>query len=638
MAKQRRACDGCHKRKIQCDLSESGPKCLPCTFTRLKKTESQKPKKKGSRDNISKRIERIEEFIAQNGSVSEGQSTASPSDASDAGNPPQPPAVGIEEHQSFSTPSNDSSSRLNRGPMPGRSACGQIYFAGCYLGTIDSPDRIPAFSAEGLEWIFSATGEHPSFTKNAIEGSGSFKQSFHAPMYSSDDHPNGRERFPDLWITQAFVRDFMESSIRHVFPIIDEVLFERTIEIAYGPEPGPNSSEYLSSRASVLAFVSLMSFHFSTIPAAAHIDRLECMTWAQSLIGRCVNFPSLTTLQTLVSLQLNSMVLGHMQAGVMFHGMACRTTCTLGAHTIVPSPPSSRALTVPERIEEQQRKMFWVCYIFDKNLALRTGQPPSLCDEFCDLTLPPEYVKGRFGVPEYEHLARVPYPVLFGDIRLSLIKSKVSRELYSIQSLRKSNAELLQSIRELDEELESWRSSLPRNFKPRVSLSPHYEKWMSDMEFARSVQHIELHLEYHHLVASIHGASGRCFKNGRVDPKIIGLQSSLDLAVEASRTTIIYLSVAIDSLPREAFWAFLFHPMSALITLFFNILRDPLAAEAESDTSLICTAGDLIQRLPSHQLLRLHETSFIENLGAFVAELSRLAAIAIAKARNERVG
>jgi hypothetical protein len=78
--------------------------------------------------------------------------------------------------------------------------------------------------------------------------------------------------------------------------------------------------------------------------------------------------------------------------------------------------------------------------------------------------------------------------------------------------------------------------------------------------------------------------------------------------------------------------------MSALITLFFNILRDPLAAEAESDTSLICTAGDLIQRLPSHQLLRLHETSFIENLGAFVAELSRLAARAINKARNERVG
>jgi len=75
----------------------------------------------------------------------------------------------------------------------------------------------------------------------------------------------------------------------------------------------------------------------------------------------------------------------------------------------------------------------------------------------------------------------------------------------------------------------------------------------------QSMQHIVLHLEYHHLMAMIHQASGRCcpvspgasFHEG---DRSGAIDSSLALALEASRSTLYYLQAAIDGLAGEAFW------------------------------------------------------------------------------------
>ncbi|KAL4933669.1 fungal specific transcription factor domain-containing protein [Aspergillus undulatus] len=37
------------------------------------------------------------------------------------------------------------------------------------------------------------------------------------------------------------------------------------------------------------------------------------------------------------------------------------------------------------------RDLLWLCYSWDKDICLRTGQPPSIDDTSCDLTLPRNY-------------------------------------------------------------------------------------------------------------------------------------------------------------------------------------------------------------------------------------------------------
>lgn len=97
----------------------------------------------------------------------------------------------------------------------------------------------------------------------------------------------------------------------------------------------------------------------------------------------------------------------------------------------------------------------------------------------------------------------------------------------------------------MDEELEEWRSALPAEIAP--SLSIRKDMTLSeDLTDCASMLHIELHLEYHHLLNAIHCASRRCAAPSVGDggPVNYGVQSSLDVSVEASRSTIIYLTAA----------------------------------------------------------------------------------------------
>lgn len=246
----------------------------------------------------------------------------------------------------------------------------------------------------------------------------------------------------------------------------------------------------------------------------------------------------------------------------MFHSTACRAMFTLGAHTIHVSVPRDREVTRQEREDFQLRNLFWLCYKLDKDIAIRTGQPPLINDDFCDLTLPDGYVEHRFDLPRAEPddaplsdgCCRIPR--LPGDLRLDMMNSKVFRLLYSMESRNKSDSELLRAIRELDAELEGWRLSIPANFAPSlvVTRSSAPDKHASN---CMSMLHIELQVQYHYLMTIIHSASGRCTipsGAGAGSEQAFGVQSSLDLSVEASRSTLIFMKASTHKMAGEAFW------------------------------------------------------------------------------------
>lgn len=183
-------------------------------------------------------------------------------------------------------------------------------------------------------------------------------------------------------------------------------------------------------------------------------------------------------------------------------------------------------------------------------MALRFSHPPSIPDEHCDLTLPAGYKSGLG--PEWSYIGK---PHLPGDLRLSLIKAKAVQHLHSQSATQKSDAELLRDIRELDDELEAWRLSVEPEHRPRLYNGVSDVLLSATPDLGRRMQSIITNFEYHHLLATIHQATGRC-RSGPIhgSETLKGVSSSMALSVEASRSTLMFLATAGRKMAGEAFW------------------------------------------------------------------------------------
>jgi len=240
-----------------------------------------------------------------------------------------------------------------------------------------------------------------------------------------------------------------------------------------------------------------------------------------------------------------------MRATNYFSAIAARLLFTLGANlTTVPTSSGEHG----KKRQQLLRNLFWVCYSLDKDVALRTGQPPTIADENCDLTLPPGYAEQAHHDVESEDV-HFSQPVFPFDLRLSIIKSRAHSALYSVSSMKKSDADLLKSIRELDDELEKWRLSLPPHWRPTMSFSPDaYDPNIS-------MHSVMLRLNYYLCMSIIHQASSRCKAWQGGSGMMDGVSSSLALSVEASRSTLCYLEAAEHVLVDGVFWCVLLRPL-----------------------------------------------------------------------------
>ncbi|KAH6988259.1 hypothetical protein BKA56DRAFT_578558 [Ilyonectria sp. MPI-CAGE-AT-0026] len=656
---RKRACDACSRRKIQCDFSETALHCnwcdhhgIACTFDRARWKPNNHRTKLGK---PAERLERIEGVLAR--LIALKHRTHEPLDTSSASTHPSSATARTSSESSIasgSLPEQRASQETTQSVVLSRPAddptiavsVGQIHFAGCHLAQISGHYRNPVFSTEGQKWIFSRTGEEPSSQKLGALGA---RRRVHPPTRSASQPCDLRDQIfelPDRKIVEESLEEFQKSAFRLAFPVIDRVLFEESIRLAYEPCNGPSSLERTSARGCVLAFLSIICLFQTkprTLPA---VDTDACVMKVYHLLSDIIEDASLLSLQTVFMLHMHQTFCGHLQSAAMLHAVACRTVFMLGGHIYKHTKPFGADVSLQEREYRHLRMLFWLCYIFDKDIALRTGQLPIISDEYCDLTLPDGFLENRFSIPAADQSdGSVSFsdekltPYLLGDLRLSNLKGKTCSLLYSVLALKKSDAELLRDIRELDAELESWRVSIPSDYRPTLSIAEHV-RFTSNMRPPQSMQRIGLQLEYHYLVTLIHRASGRCDtlnleQNFDERKRHSVIQSSIALSVEASRSTLFYLRAVVDELACEAFWIIVFYPTAAILTLFFNILIRPLDPQAKFDLELLKSAADIIKSIPVWRLTP-YEIEYVEAVDEFAAELVRLGNCAIVKEARAR--
>ncbi|PGH05822.1 hypothetical protein AJ80_08270 [Polytolypa hystricis UAMH7299] len=512
----------------------------------------------------------------------------------------------VEQKDIPSPPYTNQSS--GTGPLlqisPSCPSSGRIHFAGFNLGFISSFGGIPFFSKEGQDWVRSRTGE-----SIALDGLLQHIPTWHKQREILYQSPPCGQDLPPRAVLQQYVEVYWSSFIRRVFPFVDTVMFNKTIDLVY------QNSGHASSRACVFAFLAFMSnfrWHDMSLP---EIDGNAYEVEAERLFQVLAREPvTLDGLQTVMMLATFHMYTANLGCVDLFLACAARMIFALGGN--IPSTSGNCHI----------RTLFWLCYVLDKDLSLRTGRPPSLADEQCDLTLPPEYVQNiaSLGLNTSPGDLLDQFP---GDLRLSIIKSKTYNGLYSARSMSKPDAELLRTIRELDDELDRWRSLFPvpcrLGFLTDRSTGVH-----------ASMRGAMLTLEYYHCTTMIHQASSRCnawaAANGH---ELEGVSSSLALCVEASRSSLLHLKASRAIIPDDCFWVVIFYPVSGFLTLFCNILMNPSHERAPDDLKLIEAYSMCLGEIPARRL-SIDEIFHFKLINDFLRELSRLAKCAVDQAAD----
>ncbi|KAJ6142976.1 hypothetical protein N7471_002429 [Penicillium samsonianum] len=477
----------------------------------------------------------------------------------------------------------------------------------------------------------------------------------HGPDRSHRDPPmEYTSKLPDISFVNECVASYYSSPTHLSFPIISRPHFRGTINLAY--QNSSNSSfGTASARACVCAFLSLSEVWNLHVTQSPSINSPALIKEAERYINQIAQEETIDGLQAALMLMIFHCSSGDFRPALYLNSLIARLIFRLGVHLKHPPVPDGAISFVTDEIVQKDghlRNLFWTAYALDKELSLRTGQPPAINDEDCDLTLPPGYeeqLNTLLSSAETEdmifkgHL----YP---SDLRLIKIKSRAYSAFYRPGAIDKSDIELLKSIRELDDDLEKWRLSLPPKHRPTLFIFQQISTGNAilDMHF------LIVRMDYHHCMAIIHQASGRCKAwAGNHNNAAEGVGSSFTLAVETSRSSLLSLQSSLHVLPNGTFWYVLMfrkdstlHPplldlvghmdlscqASSCLVIFCNILFHPLGVHARRDLELLSLTATLVKSLPLPPRV---EPLHVARVQGLLTELSGLAKLAIAESQNQ---
>ncbi|VUC26695.1 unnamed protein product [Clonostachys rosea] len=501
---------------------------------------------------------------------------------------------------------------------------------------------MPILSERGRVWMASKTDQATALEEHHLFGSAS------GPFLPK---PFGNvamlNQLPNEDVTRQVLQHFLQSHSWLLFPVIDRILFEKTIALAYHGSQDQASS-WASAAACILCLHSISGRLRDVRALETSVNGAQCADLAQTFLPCLTGEATMESLQAVLMLQEYRRACGQWQNANILHALACRMVCELKGHIQNSASSFEMGDSENERQIDHIRRLFWICYTRDKGYSLRSGQPPSLTGNYCDLTLPEDFS------PYYDGLLRLEGgegpqahqeafdPVIPGDVRLGIIGEEAFHLLYSPTALKVNDTELLLRIRRLDAELENWRLTITPGFRPRLSIPPDrpFLPNRTKANFLPSVFRLQLQLDYHYALTAIHTTVRRCgsgyaeSENLPEDLHLV-LHSSIDLLLEASRSTLILLKFAIDLLEEEAFCEVAFYSPVAVMSLFVDILIHPSSDHAQDDIAALTTAMSTIQNIPADKISPT-EAEHIQEIADFIMETVRLGSRAIWKAKRNK--
>ncbi|EER23328.1 hypothetical protein D8B26_001423 [Coccidioides posadasii str. Silveira] len=655
-----RACDMCRKKKIKCDGKM--PKCshcinykTECVFTQVEKKRNP-PKGAKYIEGLENRLGRMESLLRLSGLLSEvdggktdlgtlerrlaDRSMAAGSQASRI--PAVPTAMhsmmqGASSHQSTPRADPNLSPRSPAGSPDSQkeseAELDSLSDMMCSLVTtncgetryIGSSSGFSIFSPKGIQWVNEKTGDS------------SFEDMISSAYIDDNKWIYWKpEIFSDIFARRVFkplpprdealslFRDYFEN-FNCVFPLFHEPTFMHLVERQYSRDPYEGSGWWASINVA-LAIAHRLRVMSNLVPQE---EDKKAWLYLKNAMGVLTELTmrnaDLLSVQALLGMALFLQGTPNPQPSFFLVAAAIRLSHSIGLH----KRGSGFGLNPVEL--EQRKRVFWIAYMLDKDICLRSGRPPVQDDDDMNVELPSEDPPDNIGnVPLSDGKSKVN---LFRLLCLfATIESKVYKQLYSTKASRQSDGELLNTIGELDRELEEWKDSIPLDFRPEYEIKATHRPLILPI--------VVLHFAYYNCLTTIHRMSvhhgywtSRLSNyaiqglNARpLNPRVF---SSAVLCVSAARASINLIKY----IPQGDFacvWLILYFPISALVTLFANILQNPLDARARSDVKLMNLVVNFLSKLATDE-----SNGSVKRMLSVCSEFERIAKVVLDRSEKE---
>lgn len=129
------------------------------------------------------------------------------------------------------------------------------------------------------------------------------------------------------------------------------------------------------------------------------------------------------------------------------------------------------------------------------SICLRSGRPPVQDDDDMNVELPSEIPPDNVGI----------IPLVTGEgqfnifkvmCRFAIIQSRVYKRLYSTKASKQSDGEILNTIGELDKELEEWKDNIPLDYRPEHEIKTTHTPLILHVMI--------IHFAYYNCLTTIH--------------------------------------------------------------------------------------------------------------------------------------
>ncbi|KAJ3546216.1 hypothetical protein NM208_g2110 [Fusarium decemcellulare] len=628
----RRACDVCYKRKIQCIIKTQGDPCdwcdsqgLTCTFDRVIQKDPNKRTTSDVVQELSRRVETLEEALQCALCTNMPVGGASPWPERPFPERPFVEPSSIRPRASPVATTHSQPSAISPSDVAANTTLAQTTppkptykLSRCQIGNNWYFKGIGILSERGRQWISDGAGERV-FLDNFDIFSNPLGT---APPLGPAACPERPRTLPSKITCSHLVEVFFKSKTSIVFAILERSLFEGTIARAYGDEAA-DLGRRTSAEACLWAMIAVVVRTTDARQLGLTVEPDDCVHEANRLLTIINGNTNLDSLQGTLLLWACQKMRGQCREASVTFTSACRMVCDLGGHF-----PLSRLAIFPQHVPTfddktklHVRRLFWMCYCYDKDISLRTDKPPLLTSDQCDVT----------ESEEFSSQSR--------DTNLAKIKENAIRLLCSPRAFKYTESELLAHVRQLDDELEEWRLSVDPRYRPRLSiLSDSSFSLPSTMSLENRTYFINLQLDYLFTIINIHTLVRKCgdLEENLPDDLHSVVHSSADLSIEASRSIFRILDTVVDFWKEDSAWVVSHYAPMAAMPLFMNILIHPLGHTADSDLHILSSISSITRKIPAERL-SIEEIEHIREISEFVMELVRLSHSAAWKVkRGER--
>ncbi|KAI1085215.1 hypothetical protein F5B20DRAFT_567879 [Whalleya microplaca] len=183
----------------------------------------------------------------------------------------------------------------------------------------------------------------------------------------------------------------------------------------------------------------------------------RCIDNAQMVLDELVTREEDTLgIQIILGLVLLSQISPDQKPSSVLIGPAMRLAHSLELHM------KSALVDYPPDIARQRSTLFWLCYILDKDISLRTKTPSIQLDSDVDLELPKDdwqgcYLQSTDGRSQFNYLR--------ARVQLAHLEGKIYDELYSNRSMKLPLEARTERVLYLNKLLIQWRQTIPTSLQ-----------------------------------------------------------------------------------------------------------------------------------------------------------------------------